>query len=207
MIIENGKWTVYAHINKINGKMYIGITSTSPQRRWGYKGSKYRGCIKFYDALQKYGWDNFDHEIIASNLIKEEACNMEKLLIEKFDTIKNGYNLEPGDVEQGPRSPEAIQKIKEARSRQIITPEQIAKGAAKRRGIKHPQWRIDHEKAAQRKSVGRPVVCIETGITYGSAAEAEEVTGKRSSNIRASADRFSQGKQSRNRGLHWRYAT
>ena len=206
MSIKNGKWTIYAHINKTNGKMYIGVTSIRPQKRWGCKGEKYKGCVKFYSAILKYGWDNFEHEIIASNLTKEEATNMEKILISKLNTIENGYNLEPGGVDQGPRSPEAIQKLREARLKQIITPEQYEKGAAKRRGLKHPQWRIEIEKAAQRRSAGKPVICIETGIRYESAAEAAEKTGKASSNIRASADRYAKGIPTRNRGLHWKYA-
>ena len=206
MIINNGKWTVYAHINKINGKMYIGVTSTDPQKRWGYKGCKYKGCLKFHSAIQKYGWDSFDHEIIASKLTKEEACNMETLLIAKLDTINNGYNLEPGGVDQGPRSPEAIEKLREARRRQIITPEQYEKGAAKRRGRKHPQWRIEKEKEAQRRSMGRAVICIETGIRYGSAAEASEKTREASANITASAIRYAKGVIPRKRGLHWKYA-
>ena len=208
MIIENGTWTVYAHINKENGKIYIGVTSmTPPQKRWGSNGINYRGCQKFYYAIQKYGWDGFDHEIIASHLTKEEACNMEKLLISKLNTIEDGYNLEPGGVDQGPRSPEAIQKLREARLRQVITPEQFEKGAAKRRGVKHSEERRAKVKEAVRRVCGRPVVCIETGIRYESAAEAAEKTGKLSSNIRASADRYEQGIKSRNRGLHWKYAT
>lgn len=207
MIIYNDKWTVYIHINKINGKMYIGVTQQDPpEKRYGSNGIDYKGCLKFYSAIKKYGWINFDHEIFARNLTKEEACNMEKFLITKFDTINHGYNIEPGGVNQGPRSPEARQKLREARLRQVITPEQYEKGAIKRRGKKHPEWRLKRKRAAQRKSMGRPVICIETGIQYESAAEAAEKTGKKSSNIRASAERYNKNITSRNRGLHWKYA-
>lgn len=208
MIIYNERWTVYIHTNKINGKMYVGVTRQDPpEKRFGSNGIDYVGCVKFYGAIKKYGWNNFDHEIFARNLTKEEASNMEKLLITKLDTTTNGYNLEPGGVEQGPRSPEAIQKLREARMRQVITPEQYEKGANKRRGRKHPEWRREKEREAQRRISGRPVICIETGIRYESAAEAQEKTGKLSSNIRASADRYRDGVPSRNRGLHWKYAT
>lgn len=99
MEIYNGTHCVYIHTNKINGKMYVGqtIRGDNPNRRWangnGYITQKY-----FYRAIQKYGWDNFDHEVIASNLTKEEADNFEILLIKQLKTYdKNyGYNATLG---------------------------------------------------------------------------------------------------------------
>ena len=35
-------YTVYQHKNKINGKVYIGITSQIPTQRWGANGKNYR---------------------------------------------------------------------------------------------------------------------------------------------------------------------
>lgn len=91
------KWCVYIHTNKINGKKYIGITSRKPNVRWGKDGKGYKEG-KFRYAIQKYGWNNFEHEIVASNLTKEEADNMEVELIEKFNTRddKYGYNMAVG---------------------------------------------------------------------------------------------------------------
>lgn len=87
----NGKWTVYVHINKVNGKKYVGITSRKINYRWN-SGKGYKSQPKFYNAICKYGWDNFDHEIISSNLTENEAKNFEILLIDKLDSVKNGYN-------------------------------------------------------------------------------------------------------------------
>ena len=98
MVITNDTWSVYAHINKINGKYYVGITSKDVEERWK-NGFGYRGQL-FYKAIEKYGWDNFEHIIIASNLTKEEAENFEKLLIKNLNSHskKNGYNVSFGGI-------------------------------------------------------------------------------------------------------------
>ena len=77
--------------------MYVGITSRDVKRRW----QNGRGYIKndhFYRAIQKYGWDNFDHDVIVENLTKDEACEMEKTLIKelKSNDYHFGYNLSAG---------------------------------------------------------------------------------------------------------------
>ena len=95
MEVYNGPYKVYCHINKINGKKYVGITRTSVEKRW-HNGLGYKLQPKFYRAIKKYGWNNFYHEIIASNLTEDEAKNFEILLIDKLDCIKNGYNVSRG---------------------------------------------------------------------------------------------------------------
>ena len=72
-------YTVYVHISP-NNKYYVGITKQSVKRRW-HNGTAYRKNTYFYSAIQKYGWDNFQHEIIAEHLTKDEACDFEITLI------------------------------------------------------------------------------------------------------------------------------
>ena len=74
----NPLYTVYQHKNKINGKVYIGITMQEPEKRWGVNGRNYKSSPHFYSAIQKYGWDNFEHNILYTNLTKEEACLKEQ---------------------------------------------------------------------------------------------------------------------------------
>lgn len=70
-------YLVYQYINKIDGNQYIGITKRKPEERWGLNGQKYSTSPKFYEAIQKYDWNNFEHKILETNLTKDEACEKE----------------------------------------------------------------------------------------------------------------------------------
>lgn len=83
-------YCVYMHTVP-NGKVYIGITSQEPSRRWR-KGEGYKTNKAFYFAIQKYGWENINHEILYSGLSKEEACDKEK---EVVVFIGNMYQKHP----------------------------------------------------------------------------------------------------------------
>ena len=90
------KWCVYKHITP-SQKVYIGITSQEPQKRWlcgyGYTHNKY-----FDRAIKKYGWNNIAHIIIARGLTEDEAKWLEIELIKAYDSTnnENGYNLTLG---------------------------------------------------------------------------------------------------------------
>ena len=89
-------YTIYKHIAP-NGKVYIGVTSVKPEQRWGKDGIGYQGQA-FYYAIQKYGWDNFEHEIIAENISAEYVECFEKALIAMYDSTNHnkGYNISQG---------------------------------------------------------------------------------------------------------------
>ena len=89
---------LYCHTNKINGKKYIGISIQKPSRRWK-NGKGYKGCYKFQKAIDKYGWENFEHEILFDNLTKQEASKLEQEYISKYDTVNNGYNILKGGLD------------------------------------------------------------------------------------------------------------
>lgn len=94
---QERKWCVYKHTNKVNGKVYIGQTCQEVERRWG-NGENYKPCTLFYRAIQKYGWDNFEHEVVQKELTLEEANNLEVNLIKEFkaNDPSFGYNLKTG---------------------------------------------------------------------------------------------------------------
>lgn len=87
-------WTVYRHTSP-SGKTYIGVTSNKPEYRWS-GGKGYRSCTAFNKAIDKYGWDNIKHEIIAENLSKEDAFKKEKELIAFYKKIGISYNITDG---------------------------------------------------------------------------------------------------------------
>ncbi len=75
------KYVVYIHTNTKNKKVYVGITCRNPLYRWHSDGGGYKECPHFWNAIQSYGWDSFEHEIVATDLTKDEACAMEIKLI------------------------------------------------------------------------------------------------------------------------------
>lgn len=110
---EERKWLVYVHTNKTNKKRYVGITSQANLKRRSKNGKAYKGCIYFYRAIEKYGWNNFDHEVLVSNLTEIEAKEMERFYIELFRTtnLMFGYNIDSGGGTPVRMSPEGRQSM------------------------------------------------------------------------------------------------
>ena len=86
-------YSVYMHMNLKNKKRYYGITRLNVEDRWN-NGNGYASNQKFYNDIQKYGWDGFLHKVIATNLNYYEARQLEYELIKEYDTVENGYNGE-----------------------------------------------------------------------------------------------------------------
>ena len=93
--MEELKFLVYKHTNLINNKVYIGITSQIPEKRWGKNGKNYIESVKFYSAIKKYGWNNFKHEILYKGLSNKEAIDIEESLILHYQKLGKSYNLIP----------------------------------------------------------------------------------------------------------------
>ena len=77
-----GSYCVYKHTST-SRKVYIGITKYKPTKRWR-NGKGYNKNSYLCKAIQKYGWDAFNHEIVASLLSKEDAADMEIALFAKY---------------------------------------------------------------------------------------------------------------------------
>lgn len=86
---------MYCHISPSN-KKYVGI-SCNAEKRWN-SGRGYSKNYRFWRAIKKYGWENFEHIILAENLTESEAKEMEVDLINKWKLtdFNYGYNLREG---------------------------------------------------------------------------------------------------------------
>lgn len=112
----NKNYIVYKHTAP-NGKIYIGQTGQkNPKRRW-QNGEGYKPNAHFYNAIKKYGWDNFEHVIVADGLTKEEADWLEKFLIDYYETTdrNKGYNNTSGGDGSFEMTDEVKQKMSEAK--------------------------------------------------------------------------------------------
>lgn len=133
----NNIYTIYCHRNKLNNKMYIGQTCQNPNRRWrngnGYKHNPY-----FYNAIQKYGWDSFEHIILADNLTKEEANFYEQFYIVTYNTTDNcfGYNIDYGG-KNNQHSKQTKEKIRQYNLGKHLSEETKQKISQKNKGTKH----------------------------------------------------------------------
>lgn len=93
---------LYMHTSP-SGKVYVGQT-VNCRRRWGYNGEHYKNKKKdgsyiqeaFARALDKYGWNNFRHEVILKNISKSEADYAEKYLIRWYKIHGMSYNCTEG---------------------------------------------------------------------------------------------------------------
>lgn len=104
--MEEKKYIVYKHTSP-EGGVYIGQTSLSLKRRSHPNGSGYLRANKhgefyqkrFADAIIKYGWDNFTHEIIYHDLTKKESIDKELELIKEYSQSGICYNIDGVDRE------------------------------------------------------------------------------------------------------------
>jgi group I intron endonuclease len=132
-------YTVYIVTNLVNAKQYIGITSDM-DRRW-HEHQTDPGRVLF-QAIKKYGIENFHISYIASAFDFESACDIERLLIKDRGTkAPAGYNLtDGGDGVVGYQHTEETKKqISEKMKGSKKSAETRAKMSAARLGIKYSE--------------------------------------------------------------------
>ena len=146
-------WKVYKHTSP-NGKVYIGITGQKLERRWR-NGNGYKRCSIFWRAIEKYGWNNIEHEKMAEGLTKEEAEKMEIELISQYKSnrCEFGYNSASGGLANKP-SKETKRKLSEIN-----------------KGENHPMWGKHHSEETKKKI--SEAQCGEKNHMYGKTLSKE----------------------------------
>lgn len=88
---------LYIHVRRATRQCYIGITEQRVLDRWT-KGNNYRQQRRFGSALRKYGWDAFDHHVLAFG---DSRAALERVEIRAIRCAgghrsRYTYNLSPG---------------------------------------------------------------------------------------------------------------
>lgn len=171
-------------------KSYIGQTISTLNKRW----DSGRGYIrngktnKFANAIEKYGWDNFNHEVIGivESETKEQLVldldEWEKYYIEKYDSFRNGYNMTLGGAGSVGCIPneETRKKLSKAtkgenngmygKHHSEETRQKLSENHADVRGEKNPNY----GKEAYNR---RKIVCLTTKEVFDSLEQAQKKYG------------------------------
>lgn len=196
---ERSGYKVYMHVFP-NGKVYIGLTSKRlPCERW-CGGHGYSGQPFMWRAIQKYGWKNIRHVILADGLKKAEAeaLEVEKIAEHRANDSRFGYNIDKGGSAPGRMSDATREKLSRAQAGENnsfygkhLTEEHKAK-------IRETRRELDIQPVNK-----RPVRCVETGVIYESTAEATRALGIHNYAIR----RVCYGERKTAGGFHWEYVS
>lgn len=142
--MEDRSYCVYMHINKENGKVYVGQTCQDPESRWkhghGYLGKNKDGSYAqpyFAQAILKHSWDGFKHIVVVRDLTLDEANNMEIDLIDKYNATDRefGYNISNGGNSTGKHSEDTKRKIGEGRKGKKHSKEAKKKMSESKKGM------------------------------------------------------------------------
>ena len=210
----------------MNNKVYIGITKQKPHHRWGLEGNGYKRNSYFYHAIQKYGWDNFEHLILFENLEPNEAFKKEQELIKHYQSNSKdyGYNQSIGGESGslGVTMSEATRrKISIAHRGKKLSNEAKEKDRLAHLGSKNAMWGKPsprkgkkfgamseaHKQKLRENSRMKKVFCVELNTIYESLAQAERETGiNKGSIVNACVGRTESAGKCNNQKLHWKYA-
>lgn len=177
--MENNYY-IYKHTAP-NGKVYIGQTCQKLDKRFGKNGCNYKGCTLFYNAIQKYGFDNFKHEVIFDGLTKIEANEKEIDLIREYRSNERefGYNIQGGGNNSGSPSEESGKKMSEWQIGKVLSEDTKKKISDSRIGQKDSiETRIKKSNGHKGKSLSE-----ETKLKL-SKSRAEKVTDEQIERVR-----------------------
>ena len=92
-------YKIYKYTNLITGMSYIGQTCRKLKTRAGRNMEGYSGCEKFWEAIEAYGTDCWQSEILWDGLTLDEANTYEQVEIQDNETLyPYGYNMSLGGL-------------------------------------------------------------------------------------------------------------
>ena len=134
--------SIYKITNTLNGKAYIGqtIRDAEKTRIRDHLTGNVNGSRLVKRAIEKYGQDTFTYEILHDGIIPEFLNDLEKEVIEKYNTLApRGYNLDAGGSNGSP-SEETKRKISEASKGKKMSEEARRKQSEAKKGEKNPMY-------------------------------------------------------------------
>lgn len=130
---------IYCITNKLNGKRYIGQTKRKKEVRIKehFQTAKDRRNLHLYNAINKYGIDNFEVNILKDNLSEDELDMWEMYYIGFYDTFNNGYNntIGGGGVRGYHHSGATKAKISQNHNKDMYTKERALKISKATKGV------------------------------------------------------------------------
>lgn len=149
---------IYKVTNKINGKVYIGKTIYNlEKRRKRHESNSLNDKINyyFYRALRKYGWNNFEWEIIDRAKTEKELNLLEILYIEEYRHKGHVYNMTNGGdgVSGNKLSEESRKKMSEVHKGYKHSTESCKKISKAGKGNKYNLGKKHSEKTKRKMSI------------------------------------------------------
>lgn len=213
---------IYKITNVLNGKIYIGQTTKTLNRRWVEHcwESKHDSKVLFHCAIQKYGKENFTVEQIDVACDRDELDKKEIHWIKFYNSMNRdkGYNQESGGLRNKVVS-ERVRKIMSQKrqgeknymygkhhtleAREKIRQSKLGK-ISPMRGKKlslESRLKISKSKIGKPSNREKKVICIETGDIFESALKASLFIGKCKDLVKNAC----RGRCKTAGGYHWRY--
>ena len=93
------KLVIYAIVNCVNGKRYVGQSRQGLPRRKAEHMHRFNlgeRDHKLYQAMRKHGLENFKFEVLCHARRPEHLDGLEQLFIARFNSFHRGYNMTCG---------------------------------------------------------------------------------------------------------------